>query len=317
MRHVLFHYQASPALARRLGALASREGLAVEAVAPGDGAALAAALPRAEVLWHVLEPVTAAMIAAAPRLMLVQKIGVGVNTIGLAAAKARGIAVCNMPGTNSRAVAELTLALLLACLRRVPALDAATRSGLGWGRPADEMDRFGEVGGRTVGLVGYGAVPRLLAPVLRAMGAEVFYWTRTPSAEAPDAWRPLPDLLATSDVVSLHLPLAPGTERLIDRAALARMRPGSILVNTARGGLVDEEALMEALRGGRLAAAGLDVFADEPLPAGGHPLLALDNVVLTPHVAWLTPETLERSLVVAVENCRRLAAGGSLLNRVA
>jgi phosphoglycerate dehydrogenase-like enzyme len=95
------------------------------------------------------------------------------------------------------------------------------------------------------------------------------------------------------------------------------MRPGSILVNTARGGLVDEEALVEALRDGRLAAAGLDVFADEPLPAGGHPLLALDNVVLTPHVAWLTPETLERSLAVAVENCRRLAAGGPLLHRVA
>ncbi len=317
MRHVLFHYQASPALARRLGALATGEGgLAVEAVAPGDDAALAAALPRAEVLWHVLEPVTAAMVAAAPRLTLVQKIGVGVNTIDLDAARARGIAVCNMPGTNSRAVAELTLALLLACLRRVPALDAATRAGLGWSRPADEMDRVGEVGGRTVGLVGYGAVPRLLAPVLRAMGAEVLYWARKPNAEVPDAWRPLPDLLAASDIVSLHLPLVPETTRLIDRTALAGMRPGAVLVNTARGGLVDEAALVEALRDGRLAAAGLDVFADEPLTAD-HPFLTLDNVVLTPHLAWLTPETLERSLVVAVENCRRLAAGGPLLHRVA
>ena len=300
-----------------MGALATGEdGLAVKAVAPGDDAALAAALPRAEVLWHVLEPVTAAMIAAAPRLTLVQKIGVGVNTIDLDAARARGIAVCNMPGTNSRAVAELTLALLLACLRRVPALDAATRAGLGWSRPAGEMDRFGEVGGRTVGLVGYGAVPRLLAPVLRAMGAKVLYWARKPDADASDAWRPLPDLLTTSDIVSLHLPLVPETARLIDSTALAGMRPGAVLVNTARGGLVDEAALVEALRDGRLAAAGLDVFADEPLPAS-HRLLAFDNVVLTPHLAWLTPETLERSLAVAVENCRRLGSGEPLLNRVA
>jgi phosphoglycerate dehydrogenase-like enzyme len=205
LRHVLFHYQASPALARRLGALAAADGLAVEVVAPGDDAALAAALPRAEVVWHVLEAVTAATIAAAPRLELIQKIGVGVNTIDLDAAKARGIAVCNMPGTNSRAVAELTLALLLACLRRVPALDAATRAGLGWDRPADEMDRFGEVGGRTVGLVGYGAVPRLLAPVLRAMGAEVSTGRgrRTPrlptlGGRCPISWRPATSSRSTS-----------------------------------------------------------------------------------------------------------------------
>lgn len=316
MRHVIFHYQASPALARRLRSLAGEAGLLVEVVPPGDEAALKAALPRVEAFWHVLQPLTADLIGAAPRLALIQKIGVGVNTIDLDAARARGIPVCNMPGTNSRAVAELTLALMLACLRRLVPLDAAVRAGQGWRRPLEEMDRFGEIGGRTVGLVGYGAVPRLLAPVLRALGAEVLYWAREPKPDAPDSWRPLPDLLAASDVVSLHLPLAPDTERLIDRDALARMRPGAVLVNTARGGLVDEPALVDALREGHLAAAGLDVLADEPPPAD-HPLLALDNVVLTPHQAWLTPETLERSLAVAVENCRRSAAGEPLLNRVA
>ena len=314
MRRVLFHYQASPALTRRLRAL-EQNGLAVEIVAPADAAALAMALPHTEVLWHVLEPVTAAVIAAAPRLRLIQKIGVGVNTIDLEAARSRGIAVCNMPGTNTPAVAELTLALMLACLRRLVTLDAAVRAGEGWRRPAGEMDGFGEIGGRTVGLVGYGAVPRRLAPVLRALGAEVLYWTRAPKPGAEAAWRPLERLLEEADIVSLHLPLTPETERLIDRAALARMRPGGVLVNTARGGLVDEPALVEALRDGRLGAAGLDVFAQEPLP-DGHPLTRLDNVVLVPHLAWLTPETLARSLAVAVENVRRLGAGEDLLHRV-
>ena len=123
-------------------------------------------------------------------------------------------------------------------------------------------------------------------------------------------------MLATADIVSLHLPLVADTERMIDAAALARMKPGAILVNTARGGLIDEAALVEALRGGHLRAAGLDVFADEPV-APDNPLLALDNVVLMPHVAWLTPETLDRSLDIAVENMRRLRDGRELLHRVA
>ena len=116
--------------------------------------------------------------------------------------------------------------------------------------------------------------------------------------------------------MSLHLPLVPETERLIDGAALARMKPGAILVNTARGGLVDEAALVAALTSGHLRAAGLDVFAEEPVPPD-NPLLALDNVALMPHVAWLTPETLDRSLDVAIENMRRLRDGAELLHRVA
>lgn len=314
MQQVVLHYQASPTLAKGLAALAA-EGLQVRAIPPEDRRGFTQALPGIEVLWHVLEPVTAAMIETAPRLRLIQKIGVGVNTIDLAAARARGIAVCNMPGTNSRAVAEMALGLMLACLRRLPQLDAATRAGLGWQRPAGEMDDFGEIAGRTVGLVGYGAVPALLAPILGAMGAETLYWSRSTKPGAAARFTPLPELLAASDIVSLHLPLLPETAGLIDARALARMRPGSILINTARGGLVSEPALIEALRCGHLRAAGLDVFQEEPLPSG-HPLLGLGNVVLAPHLAWLTPETLARSIAVAAENARRLRQGAPLLHRV-
>jgi phosphoglycerate dehydrogenase-like enzyme len=292
---VVLHYAAGPDLAARLAAL---EGLGVEVCPEPDEARFAALMAEAEVLWHVLKPVTAAVVAAAPRLRLIQKIGVGVNTIDLEAARARGVAVCNLPGTNAPAVAELALLLMLGALRQVTRFDAAVRAGRGWSLDPAVQDRLGELGGRTVGLVGYGAVPRALAPVLAALGCRVLYTARAPKPDALGGWRPLEVLLAEADVVSLHLPLAAETERLIDAAALARMKPGAVLVNTARGGLVDQQALTEALCGGRLAAAGLDVFADEPVDPAA-PLLALPNVVLTPHVGWLTTGTFDRSLALA------------------
>jgi len=128
-------------------------------------------------------------------------------------------------------------------------------------------------------------------------------------------WRSLPDLLATSDIVSLHLPLTDATAGMLDRAALARMKPDAVLVNTSRGAVVDEHALVDALRARTLAAAGLDVFAVEPIPAG-NPLLGLDNVVLTPHVTWYTADTMRRYLEHAVDNCRRLRDGRELANKV-
>ncbi len=310
MTRVLFHYQATPELARRLHDLRA-EGIDVRVVPPDDDAALERELPTAEVLWHVLAPADAALIASAPKLRLIQKWGVGLNTIDLEAARARGIQVSNMPGTNSRAVAELTLLLMLACLRRLSTIEADFRSGQ-WALEPHVLAAQGELAGRTVGLVGMGAVPTLLAPMLTAMGAKPCYWSRTAKAGSTLPFLALPELLASSDIVSLHLPLTSETVGIID---VWSMKKGSILINTARGGLVDEAQLLAALSAKHLAAAGLDVFEAEPISAD-HPLLALESVTATPHVAWLTAETLLRSLDFAVLNLRNLAAGRPVLSRV-
>jgi phosphoglycerate dehydrogenase-like enzyme len=296
---VVFHFDGSDALSTQV-----RE-QGVTLCPENDDATFGRLLPEMEVLWHVLKPVTAAVIARAPRLKLIQKIGVGVNTIDIEAARQRGIAVCNLPGSNSRAVAEMALLLMLACLREIRTLDAMVRNG-GWYDALKMQDRLGEIGGRTIGLVGYGAVPKILHGILDAMGANVLYWSRSTRNASYE------ELLARSDVVSLHLPLTPETTGMVDPG---QMKPGSILVNTARGGLVDEKSLVEALASGRLAAAGLDVFASEPI-AADHPLLALPNVICAPHIAWLTGETLNRSIAAALENVRRLRSGEPLMNRV-
>jgi len=205
--------------------------------------------------------------------------------------------------------------LMLAALRNLAGLDRACRAGQGWAVGGGLQERVGELRGRTIGLIGAGMVPQALVPILRGFGAHLLYWSPREHPELGIPRRELSELLAESDIVSLHVPLLPETERLIDRAALERMKPGAILINTARGGLVDEAALIEALQSSHLRAAGLDVFAEEPLPADS-PLLALDNVVLMPHVAWLTPETLDRSLEVALDNMRRLRDGAELRFRV-
>jgi len=309
---VLLHYDAGPGLA---GQLATLSGIDLSICPEADTARFAALLPETEVLWHVLRPITAADIAAARKLRLIQKIGVGVNTIDLEAARARGIAVCNLPGTNSRAVAEMTLLLMLGALRRIAHLDAETRAGRGWSQPTALQDGLFELAGRKVGLVGYGAVPRILAPVLQTLGCEVLYTAQAPKADAIGTFRTLSALLAESDIVSLHIPETPETRGRVNAVAIARMKPGAVLVNTARGGLVDQAALVAALRSGHLAAAGLDVFAAEPIDPAD-PLLALPNVVLAPHVAWLTTGTFERSFRVAAENCQRLTKGQALLHKV-
>ena len=262
-------------------------------------------------LLHVLTPVTGDFIASAPNLKLIQKLGVGVNTIALDAARGAGVAVCNMPGTNSQAVAEMALSLMMAVLRRTCFFDARTRAGEGWSADPSELDAVGEIAGRTVGLVGFGQSAQRLAPVLAALGAKVVYTARSPR-DVPYAFLPLDRLLADSDIVSLHIPLTDETRASVDPFA---MKKGAVLVNTARGELIDEARLVEALSTGHLSGAGLDVFAEEPLPRG-NPLLGLPNAVLAPHIAWLTPETLVRSLTVAHENCRRLAVGEPLLHQV-
>jgi phosphoglycerate dehydrogenase-like enzyme len=312
----LLQYRASPGFRAALFQAAGAAGVQAAVVEETDQAGFRREIADADVLLHVLKPVTAEMIAAGPGLKLIQKLGVGVNTIDLDAARAAGVAVANMPGVNSQAVAEMTLALMLAALRRLTYLDPLTRRGEGWAPDPDLIDGAGEIAGRTVGFVGYGASASRLGPALEALGAKVIYTARGAKPELPGRFVSLSALLAEADIVSLHVPLTPETRGLIGAETLAAMRPGAILINTARGELVDEAALAAALTSGRLRGAGLDVFAQEPVDPQ-NPLLALPNVVVAPHMAWLTPETLDRSLAVAFENCRRIADGAPLLNRVA
>lgn len=281
--------------------------------AADDDATFRRELADAEVIWHVLRPLSGEELGSGRRLRLVQKFGVGINTIDVDAASRRGIAVANMPGANAASVAEGTVLLMLAVLRRLLPLDRSTRQGRGW--PTDPVlgERCRDIGGCTVGLVGYGSIAQRVAGIVTAMGAHVVH-TSTGDDGRP-GWRPLPELLAEADIVSLHLPLTETTEGMIDRAGLARMKPEAVLVNTSRGGVVDEAALAEALGSGRLAGAGLDVFAVEPVGAD-NPLLRLDNVVLTPHVSWYTADTMRRYLAAAVDNCRRLRDGQPLTHVV-
>jgi phosphoglycerate dehydrogenase-like enzyme len=313
MKAVL-QYRATPGFRAAISALES-DWLRIAVVDESDKRTFATEIHDADVLLHVLERVTAHVIDQAPQLKLIQKLGVGVDTIDLDAARRRGIAVCNMPGANTRAVAELTLLLILATLRRVIELDRQTRSGGGWQLSAELVDNLGELGGRTVGLIGFGAVGKCLMPMLRGIGAHVIYTSRTEAAGTSAEFTTRADLLSRADIVSLHVPLTTDTAGLIDEHAIQAMKPGAILVNTARGGLVDYGALHRALINGRLRAAGLDVFDAEPTPST-HPLFRLSNVVVTPHISWLTAETLDRSLGVFQENCRRMRDGETLLHRV-
>jgi phosphoglycerate dehydrogenase-like enzyme len=314
MKAILQH-RATPGFRRKISELESNW-LQIAVVDEIDKATFAREMRDADVLLHVLEPTTAAVIDAAPNLKLIQKMGVGVDTIDLEAARRRGIAVCNMPGTNTRAVAELTLLLMLASLRRLAELDAQTRRGRGWSLDPNSLDTIGELGGRVVGLVGFGAVGKCLTPMLQGIGARVIYTNVNGPREAGEArFVPFNDLLSTADIVSLHLPLTPATAGVMNAAVFARMKRGAILINTARGGLVDEAALVGALSSGHLRGAGLDVFASEPVSSDS-PLMMLPNVIVTPHLAWFSGETLERSLGVFAENCRRLRDGEALVNRV-
>jgi phosphoglycerate dehydrogenase-like enzyme len=310
--NILFHYDAGEQLRDEVAQL-KKQGLNVSCCPEGAAEPFDTELANAEVIWHVLQPITAEVIERAPNLKLIQKIGVGVNTIDLEAARARGIAVCNMPGTNSQAVAEMTLLLMLSVLRKQTVIDRACRSGQ-WAVDRATREAFGEICGRTVGFLGFGAVPQTLAPILEAMGARLIYTANSRKAVEHD-FVPLDQLLQQADIVTLHIPLTAESEQIINASRLAMMKPGALLINTARGGLVDEPALCEALRNGHLGGAGLDVFYQEPVRSD-NPLLSLDNVSVAPHVAWLTNETFLRSIDIAVTNSLAIRDGSPLLHRV-
>lgn len=310
MKAVL-HFSAGDRLRERLQCV---DGLEIIDVSEHDTQGLARELASADVLLHVLAPVTSQVISMGPRLKLIQKIGVGVDAIDRVAARKAGIAIANMPGTNTAAVAEHTLALLLAVLRKIPAFDAAMRTGDGWSLPPGQVEALGELKGARVGFVGYGAVAQSLSPVLAALGAESVHWNRRPSPSQSSRQIGFDELIATSDVLSLQLPLTPETRHIISRSVLAKCKRGVVIINTARGGLIDQDGLIDALRSGHISGAGLDVFEQEPSSPSLFESCA--NVVLSPHVAWLTPQTFQRSLEVVRENCSRIRDGRPILHEI-
>ncbi len=234
------------------------------------------------------KPFTRPLVEAAPRLVFVHHQGVGYHdTVAVPTLVERGIPLAITPGGTTIGVAEHTVLLILAILRRLPFADAELRQGRFHINALRPVSR--ELRGRTVGLLGMGRIGQAVAKRLRPVDVRLLSHDPAPlPAEAERELhierRSLEELLAEADIVSLHLPLTPATRHVVDTQALSRMKPGAFLVNTARGGLVDEAALIEVLRSGRLAGAALDVFEREPTPAD-HPLYALPNVVLTPHIS--------------------------------
>lgn len=309
---VLAHFTPGPRVTEYLAPL--HDLIDVRFCAADDDATFYRELPDADVLWHVLRPLGADDLAQGQRLKLVHKMGAGVNTIDVDAATRLGIAVANMPGANAPSVAEGAVMLILAALRRLPELDRATRRGNGWPTDPTLGETVRDLGSCTVGLIGYGNIAKRVETIVTAMGATVVH-TNARGAQGHPGWRTLPELLGASDVVSLHLPLTECTEGLLGAEALSQMKPGAVLVNTSRGAVIDEPALVAALQNGPLQAAGLDVFATEPVDPD-NPLLALENVVVSPHVTWYTADTMHRYLAEAVGNCERLAAGQRLANVV-
>lgn len=277
-----------------LGLRLLREAGAEVMLSPGERApdenTMRRLVPDADAVIAGTEPITAAVLASAPRLRVVARRGVGTDSVDVAAATARGIAVTVTAGVVTEAVADHTMALLLAVSRRIAALDRRMKAGA-WERLAGT-----DVHGKTLGIVGFGAIGRAVARRAAAFDMRLLASDPQPDTAAATALGvrlcDLPALLAASDVVTLHVPLGPTTRGLIGTDALARMKPGAILINTSRGAVVDEAALEAALRAGRLAGAGLDVYREEPTRQTA--LVTLDVVVATPHVASYTVETTAR-----------------------
>ncbi len=254
------------------------------------------------------------LIGGNDRLRFIQRWGAGFDTVDIEAAGRKGVPVAVAAGVNSNAVAEHAILLMLASLRHLTALDASVRRGE-WDRVRFAQSSF-TIADKVVGLVGCGAIGRLVAAKAKALGADVRYFDAFRlSPEEEDAlglaYRPLEDLLGESDIVSLHLPLVDSTRNILDASALASMKTGAVLVNTSRGGLVDEAALAERLRSGALLGAALDSVAEEPYPDSG-PLRGLDNVILTPHMGGTVADLTLPMVRKVTENVLRVLEGKPL-----
>jgi len=249
---------------------------------------------------------TADILGACSKLRLISIWGTGTDNVDLKTAAACGITVTNTPGANAVAVAEHTVALMLAVVKQLVPADQAIRQGA-WPRSLVPQLR-----GKRLGVLGTGLIGREVAAMGTGLGLEVVAWTFHPdaglAAKVGFRYAGLDELLRTSDVLSIHLRATPDTHHFLSRERLALLPPGAILINTARGSLVDEAALIHCLREKKIAGAGLDVFETEPLPPG-HPLATLPNVLLTPHAGGMTPEVIQMGLAMAVENIENFLKG--------
>jgi glyoxylate reductase len=277
-----------------------------EAGPPPPEALRERAADAAGLLTMLTDRVDAELLDAAPRLRAIANLAVGTDNIDLDAAAERGIPVGNTPDVLTDATADLAIALLLALTRRLPEGQARVREGR-WGtwQPAEDLGN--DLAGATLGIVGWGRIGQAVAKRAEAFGMRVIHSSRSSGV-------PLGELLASSDAVSLHTPLSPDTQHLIDAAALAAMKPTAHLINTARGGVVDQAALREALRAGTIAGAALDVTDPEPLPADD-PLLEAPNLIVVPHIGSATAGTRARMAAMAVENLLAALAGRPMPHR--
>lgn len=259
-------------------------------------------------------PVSGEVLHAAHKLKLLHKWGVGVDNIDLATAHALGIKVARTTGSNAVAVAEFALGLVLSTLRPIAFGHADLKNG-NW-RSSDVPTEGLLLSGKTVGIIGFGAIGQALAKLLRGFGCRLLYFKRNPIDEAVASsigatFSPLPELLQQSDVVVLNCPLTSETAGLIDRQALRSMKKTAVLVNAARGGVVVERDLVDALLAGEIHAAATDVFETEPLPRDS-PLLRVKNLVVTPHVAAMVTDTFEKSVAHMLDNIKRVSRGEKL-----
>ncbi|MBQ6470747.1 MAG: 2-hydroxyacid dehydrogenase [Victivallales bacterium] len=244
------------------------------------------------------------VLCQARKLRMIQRSGVGLDSLDLEALRRHGIPLYVNQGINSQSVAEHALLLMLACLRRLPILHRNTVAGI-W-KKQEQGVLTSELHGKTVGLVGIGNIARKVVGMLRGFGARIIYYDPFrldggKEQELAVEYRELPELLAESDIISLHCPLTDSNKGMVNAETIAKMKHGAILVNTARGGLVDAKALHAALADGALSFAGLDVHESEPIPAD-YPLKSLPNVILTPHVAGVTSDSFRNMMAEAMRN---------------
>lgn len=254
----------------------------------------------ADILMVASSPLPAAVVAACDRLKLISVAFTGVDHLPMALCRERGILVSNCAGYSNESVAELVFGLVISLLRRIPDCDAAARAG---GTKAGLVGF--ELAGKTFGIVGTGAIGLRVAQLAKAFGCKLVGYSRTkrPEAEALGlTYLPLDELMATADVVSLHVPATDATRGLIGEDQIAKMKPDALLINTARGPVLDSAALAAALKEGRIAGAGIDVFETEPPIPTDHPLCGAPNVILTPHVAFATAQSMEVRAEMVFEN---------------